>query len=48
MDNLESKVYTTKAGRYEDLLVLEQPGLGIQYLALEYIAAPAHYTRMFH
>lgn len=32
------KVYTTKAGIYEDLLVLKQPDLEVQNLAFEYIA----------
>jgi hypothetical protein len=36
MDNLGGgKVYTTKAGIHEDLLVLEQPDLGVQNLAFE-------------
>ena len=39
MENLGSKVYTTKAGICEDLLILEQPGLEIQYLAFEYTVA---------
>lgn len=34
------KVNTTKAGIYEDLLVLKQPDLEVQNLAFEYIAAP--------
>lgn len=36
MDNLGGKVYTTKAGILKDLLVWEQPDLGIQSLAFEY------------
>lgn len=34
------KVYTTKAGVSEDLLIWEQLGLGIQYLPFEYILVP--------
>ena len=36
MDNLEGKVYTTKAGIDEDPLSSEQPGLGVQNLAFKY------------
>lgn len=34
------KVYTTEAGICKDSFILEQAGLGIQYLAFEYIVVP--------
>jgi hypothetical protein len=36
MENLGSKVYTTKAGICEDLLILELPDLGVQNVACDY------------
>ena len=35
MNSMESKGYITKAGICEDLLVLEQPDLGVQNVAFE-------------
>lgn len=43
-DNLGVRVYTTKAGIHEGLLILEQPDLGVQNLAFEYIAASDQHT----
>ena len=45
MDNLEGKVYTTKAGIDEDPLSSEQPGLGVQNLAFSY---KQHQTNPLH